>query len=204
MARSEPLGEVIATSSSMLAAQSHSLNRPPPLGSLVKVAGAQGHIYAIVCFGETGSIDTGRRPIARSGGDVEDEEVYRQNPQLEMVLRTEFQALLVGERRGGLLRRQLPLQPPPLHYSVHGCSPEEVREFTDRYDHFRLVLEARGLSLPAPEVLAAHMRFAYQERGEDRGWLERAGRQAAELLKYDYEGLMGVLLAAAPEREVEP
>jgi len=201
MGQQEPLGEVIATNSRMLVAQSHLLNQPPPLGSLVKVATPQGHIYALVCFGETGGIDTGRKPVARSREEVENEEVYRQNPQLEMVLRTEFQALLVGEERGGHLRRQLPLQPPPLHYSVYPLSSEEVRRFTEGYGYFRLLLAVQGLPLPAPEVLAAHLRFAYEERGEDREWLEEAGRQAAELLKHDYEGLMEVLLAAAPAEE---
>lgn len=199
--RQEPLGEVIATNSRMLVAQSHLLNQPPPLGSLVKVATAQGQVYAIVSFGETGSIDAGRKPIARSSGEMENEEIYRENPQLPMVLRTEFQALLVGEKRDGRLRRHLPLQPPPLHYSVYPLSLEEVKEFTEGYDYFRLVLGAEGLPLPAPEVLAAHLRFAYEERGEDREWLEEAGRQVAELLKHDYEALMMVLLAAAPDEE---
>jgi len=49
--------------------------------------------------------------------------------------------------------------------------------------------------VPSEQPLAAHVRQAYRQRGEDREWLERAGREIAALLKHDYERLMTVLYA---------
>ena len=58
----------------------------------------------------------------------------------------------------------------------------------------RLLLSAPG-EVPSEQLLAAHVRQAYRQRGEDREWLERAARGITALLKYDYERLMTVLYA---------
>jgi len=53
--------------------------------------------------------------------------------------------------------------------------------------------------VPSEQLLAAHVRQAYRQRGEDREWLARAAREIAALLKHDYERLMTVLYAIEPE-----
>jgi len=52
--------------------------------------------------------------------------------------------------------------------------------------------------VPSEQLLAAHVREAHRQRGEDREWLERAAREIAALLKHDYERLMTVLCAIEP------
>ena len=72
-----------------------------------------------------------------------------------------------------------------------------MRAFSERLYYLRLLLSASG-EVPSEQFLAAHVRQAYRQRGQDREWLERAAREIAALLKYDYERLMTVLYAIEP------
>ena len=99
----ERVGEVVEATSRELVAQSVRLHHAPPFGSLVRVplpeAEAGGaELYAVVAETRTASLETTGRPIARGHADVLDAAIYRENPDLEHVLRTEFRALLVGFR----------------------------------------------------------------------------------------------------------
>lgn len=193
------IGEIIATSSTAFVAESFDLNRPPALGSLVKAAaGDDGEIYAVVSHGETRGLDPGRMAVRRSTEEVYDQAIYREHPELQRTLRTEFTALLVGSSEAGRVRQHIPAQPPPLHYTVHLCTADEVRHFTERLYYFRLLLAAVG-EVPPQQLLAANVRQTYQRRGDDAAWLDRAAQEIARLLKQDYESLMTVLYAIEQE-----
>ncbi|MCD6290789.1 MAG: hypothetical protein J7M34_09835 [Anaerolineae bacterium] len=192
------IGEIVETNSLGFVAESFELHRPPALGSLVRVSVDDRSLYAVVSFGATTGIDPGRRAVRRSTEEVFDEAIYREHPQLERTLRTEFQAVLVGVREDdGPMRQVLPPQPPPLHYSVWECTADEVCAFTERLVYFRLLWHANG-GLPADQLLAAHIRAIYAARGDDLGWLEGAAREVATLLRDDYDSLMSVLQGIEP------
>jgi len=206
------IGEIIETGTTGFVAESldPKLNRPPALGSLVKVeVGEGGCVYGVVSHGTTAGLDPGRRAVRRSTEQVYDQAIYDEHPELRHTLRTEFSVLLVGCVEDGLppappilggtgdIRQHLPAQPPPLHYSVHQCTEDEVRAFSERLYYLRLLLSAVG-EVPSEQLLAAHVRQAHRQRGEDREWLERAAREIAALLKHDYERLMTVLYAIEP------
>lgn len=188
------IGEIIETNTLGFIAKSDKLHEHPPLGSLVKVRGpdSQDYAYAIVSFGQTASPEPGRRAVARGGQGIHDEAVYQAHPQLPHILQTEFHAALVGCVEGERVRQHLPPQPPRLHYDVLACTADEVCAFSQQLPYFRLLLNAPG-ELPGEQLLAAHIRAAYRQRGNDVAWLERAAREAAALLKGDYERLMTVL-----------
>ena len=201
------IGEIIETGTTGFVAESldPKLNRPPALGSLVKVEVGEGAcVYGVVSHGTTTGLDPGRRAVRRSTEQVHDEAIYHEHPELRHTLRTEFSVLLVGCVEGGAIRQHLPAQPPPLHYSVHQCTEEEVRAFSERLYYLRLLLSALPPSTGgvrgalSEQLLAAHVREAYRQRGQDREWLERAAREIAALLKHDYERLMTVLYAIEP------
>lgn len=207
----ERVGEIVAASSRLLVAQSVRLHEPPPFGSLVRVpvdawpavtALADGalaaELYAVVAEARTASLEAGGRPIARGRADVFDAAIYRENPDLEHVLRTEFDALLVGFRAAGAIRQHLPPFPPPLHYSVYACEPAAVLAFTEQLDYLRTLVTAEGDL--ADELVAAHARWAAGVRGGDaRAFLVRVGRELAMLLRDDYERLTAVLRRLRPE-----
>jgi hypothetical protein len=115
-----------------------------------------------------------------------------------LILQTAFHAVLVGCVEEGQMRQHFPPQPPRLHYDVLECSPDEARAFSERLPYFRLLLSAPG-ELPAEQLLAAHIRAVYRQRSDDADWLARAAREAAALLKGDYERLMTVLHGIDPD-----
>jgi hypothetical protein len=191
------IGEIVETETSRFLAESFELHRPPALGQLVYALGDdETQLYAVVCYGTTASPDPGRRAVRRSSGEIFDQAVYDEHPQLELMLRTEFAARLVGYADEGKVRHYLPPQPPPLHYAVYTCTPDQVARFTARLTYLRLLLQIPEI---APEqLLAAHIREVYRLRGEDKEWLSGAARAVAGLLKSDYERLMTVLYGIEP------
>ena len=197
----ERIGEIVETGTTFFVAESFVLHQPPALGQLVYVETAVPYIYGVVCYGSTASPDPGRRAVRRSTEDVYDEAIYREHPQLQHMLRTEFIARLVGYQEGEQIYRHLPPQPPPLHYSVHACTIAQAMAFTEQLTYLRLLLEAT--EVPSEQLLAAHIRQICQARSRDAGggdkdWLLFAARQVAGLLKNDYDRLMTVLHAISP------
>lgn len=69
----------------------------------------------------TASIEPGRRPIARGKDEATEEALYRSNPQLLKLLRSEFNALVVGHRQGDKLYHYLPPKPARIHGFVYLC-----------------------------------------------------------------------------------
>jgi len=191
------IGEIVETESTRFVAESFELHRPPALGQLVYAPGDDDTcLYGVVCYGTTASPDPGRRAVRRSTEEVFDQAVYEEHPQLELMLRTEFAARLVGYVDATRVHHYLPPQPPALHYSVYACEIDQVARFTERLTYLRSLLELPEI---APEqLLAAHIREVYRLRGEDRDWLSRAAREVAGLLKNDYERLMTVLYGIEP------
>jgi hypothetical protein len=191
------IGEIVETETSGFVAESFVLHRPPALGQLVYAESADGmQVYGVVCYGTTASPDPGRRAVRRSTSEVYDSAIYREHPQLELALRTEFQARLVGFVRDAQVYHYLPPQPPPLHYSVHTCSQDQVVQFTQRLTYLRLLRDIQEI---APEqLLAAHIRGVFALRTHDTQWLDRAAREVASLLKSDYDRLMTVLYGIEP------
>ncbi len=198
----ERLGEIIETNSFFFVAESFTLNRPPALGELVKaqadIEGAEAWTYAIVTYGETAAIDPGRQTVRRSKANAYDKAVYTQHPELELLLRTVFSAVLVGQKTGGNVTQRLPAYPPPMHFSVHTCDPFEVGQFVRKLAYLRTLASAETPT-PVEQVLAANLRWTYQVLDEDRDWLDSAALEVAALLQQDVEKLLGVLYAVDPE-----
>src|SRR3954465_4695196 len=115
----EPIGEIIESSTTELLAQACELGRAPAFGSLVKVEWGPGAQYGLVRNVRTGALDPGAQAVMRGRGEVRDQAIYRENPDLEAVLRTDFSAVIVGFSEGGELRQYLPPHPPALHWSVY-------------------------------------------------------------------------------------
>ncbi|MBK9232508.1 MAG: hypothetical protein IPO15_17075 [Anaerolineae bacterium] len=133
----------------------------------------------------------------RSTEDTFDSAIYQQHPQLSKTLRTEFSALLVGYRDAlGRLRRHLPSQPPPLHYSVLPCDLPTLTAFSEQMTYFRLLLAAgRVANRTAPG--RAHSPDVHPAR-ERLPWLARAAREVSTLLQAESARLLTVLYDIEP------
>ena len=113
----------------------------------------------------------------------------RENRQVPI----EVSILAVGYRTGGRIVHGIPPQPPVTMDYLYPCTPDEIVEFTRRFDYFRLVLNAPGV--PADELISASLLSAAAARpAEERmDFLIEAGRELTRLLSNDLTRLDGLL-----------
>lgn len=111
----------------------------------------------------------------------------------------EICALNVGYSYNGAMVHSLPPRPPLSLSEVILCHAEEVYDFTQRCDYFRLVLHAS--EVPSDELISAALRYAsyaYPEN-ERYDFLVKCGRTLATLLANDLKRLSHVLTLIRPE-----
>jgi len=151
-----------------------------------------GDLYGIVYHATTSSIEPGRRPIARGRDEESEEEVYRQNPQLLKLLRSEFSALVVGYREKEKLHHYLPPRPAKIHSFVYLCSPDEIRQFSQSFA-FLNILISTSLSVPREELASACLRQMSQVYQDRQAFLVAAGKELAVLLSGELNQLKAIL-----------
>ncbi|MBI2872765.1 MAG: hypothetical protein HYY00_06215 [Chloroflexi bacterium] len=187
----ERLGEVVQASTDRFTAQCYRLYGAPPLGSLVRAGEREPHVYGIVSSVTTSSLDPTRPVVARGASEPTEEAIYRSNPQLERLLRTDFEAMTVGHTQDGTIHQYLAPLPPHIHAFVFRCTPDEVRAFTQRLDFLPLLVGAR--TPPGDEVLAACLREAASAHDQPTEFLVQAGRKLALLLGGEMQRLNTIL-----------
>jgi hypothetical protein len=193
---SNKIGEVIEASTGEFVAECYELHTPPPLGSLVRTTDGDIEIYGIVCNAATESIDPGRRPVARGKDDSEEENIYRQHPQLSRLLRTTFESLAIGHGQGDEIHHYLPPRPPRVHSFVYLCEKDEVRRFTQSLDFLSILLNSGAGAVD--EVVSASLRQASGAHDDSRTFLVRAGKELAVLLGGELNRLNAILRRIRP------
>ena len=195
------IGEIVESATTEFLAQTVELDVAPPFGAFVEVAGDD-HltIYGVVAHVQTAGIDPGSRAIMRGHGDVRDERIYQENPDLPLVLRTTFRALVVGFGEGQRHYQFLPPRPPRLHYSVFTCPPETIRTLASSLDYLQALLNA--VEVPVDELLAANLRYTAAHFRDSAAFLNLAGRELAQLLRADYSRLTSILRRCLAPLEV--
>ena len=125
------------------------------------------------------------------GAETPEEVILDQREKRQVPI--EVSILSIGCSDDDGIRHCLPAQPPVTLDWLILCTDEQVQAFTDRFDYFRLVLEARNA--PVDELLAASLRAAAAARpAETRDqFLVGAGRELARLLAGDPLRLEGLL-----------
>jgi hypothetical protein len=187
------IGEVVEASTTEFLAQALELDWAPPFGAFVEVATDDAlSVYGVVAHVQTAGIDPGSRAIMRGHGDIRDERIYEENPDLPLVLRTTFRALVVGFAEHGTIHQFLPPRPPRLHYSVFTCPSQRVRYFVRHgLDYLQALLTAP--EVPVDELLAANLRLTAFDHPDADAFLQQAGRELAQLLRADYTRLTSIL-----------
>lgn len=192
MEQTERIGEVIAADTTVYTAQCYELYALPPLGSLVKTIVEDITVYGVVAGGETNSLEQGRRPLARGRDEASEADVFRASPQLSALLRSEFQVLVIGNRREDRIYHYLPPQPAHIHGFVYDCAPAETAEFSRSFGFLALLLGCR-LAVSAEELVAACLRRMSAVQDDRRAFLVAAGKELALHLGGDYQRLKTVL-----------
>ena len=186
------VGEVIEASTTDFVAQCYEPYQSPPLGSLVKTKDEPIDLYGIVYHATTGSLEPGRRPIARGKEETTEEEIYRSSPQLLKLLKSEFSALVVGHREGEKLYHYLPPKPARIHGFVYQCGLDEVKEFSQSFDFLNILINTR-LPVSVDEIVAATLRQMSQAYEDPHPFLVAAGKELAVLLSGQFNQLKAIL-----------
>jgi hypothetical protein len=192
MSETERVGEVIEASSTVFTSQCYELYGSPPLGSLVKTADGDIELYGVLFHAETTSLEPGRRPIARGKDEESEDAVYRSNPQLLKLLKSEFSALVVGYRQGDGVKHYLPPQPARIHGFVYLCPPDEVQKFSSSFTFLNMLLGA-GLPISTEELTSAALRQMSQSHQNRRSFLVSAGKELALLVGSNFNMLRAIL-----------
>jgi hypothetical protein len=186
------VGEVIEASTTEFISQCYELYQSPPLGSLVRTRDSSVDLYGIVYNASTASIEPGRRPVARGRDEAAEEEVYRSNPQLLKLLRSEFISLVVGHGEDGRIRHYLPPKPARIHGFVYLCTTEEAREFSQSFDFLNILVNSH-LSVSVDELIAASLRWMSQAYEDRRGFTVAAGKELSLLMCGQFQQLRAIL-----------
>ena len=193
-ADTQRVGEVVEATSTAFVAQCYRLYDTPPLGSLVRSGNPP--LYAVVSQVSTGPLDASRPVLARGEAAASEEEVFRENPQLERLLTSRFDALIVGHRVGEEDRHYLPPLPPRVHSFVYTCCAAQVARFTSRLDLLHLLLNS---GVPAAnEVVGACLRQAAAAHTDPSEFLLASGKALAVELAGDLPRLQAILRRVAP------
>lgn len=162
----------------------------PAFGSFVR---AEGQASGQAIYGLIYDVSVEDDPFVRQfiGANPTEEVVRDQRENRQVPI--EVRVLAVGCGNGESIHHSLPAQPPVTLDWLYQCSDEETRAFTQRFDYFRLVLEAR--EVPADELLAASLRTAAAARPETEreAFLVDAGRELVRLMAADPTRLEGLL-----------
>jgi len=186
------VGEIIEASTAGFTVQCYELYELPPLGSLVKTRDGELDIYGIVCHATTGSLEPGRRPIARGKDEATEADVYQSSPQLAKLLRSEFSALVVGHKTGESINQYLPPGPARIHGFVYQCSADEVKEFGRSLAFLNMLVSAH-LPVAVDEIVPAALRLMSQSQEDPHAFLVAAGKELAVMLGGQFNQLRAIL-----------
>ncbi|MDD4924041.1 MAG: hypothetical protein PHF74_04315 [Dehalococcoidales bacterium] len=186
------VGEVIRSATSGFTAQCYELDRFPHLGGLVKTKNIGAQIYGIVFNATTGGIDPGRKPLARGKDEVSEEALYKSSPQISKLLKSEFEALVVGYKEDNKVFQYLPPQPAPIHSFVYLCPTQEVIEFSRSFEFLYTLLNS-AVTLPHEELIAAVLRNMSLVQEDKHAFLVSAGKHLATILSGDFNRLRTIL-----------
>lgn len=183
------LGEAIGSDSQLLEVECHALYAAPAFGSFVRaecVGSGLAH-YAVVTRVTTGPFDGNRVVQAHR---MPPGELEQRKPHLTTVLRTTFQARVVGYGHGDVRLPGTPPCPARLHCYVYRAAEEEVRSLTATPNFLRPLAQTPDAPLEDLLVGAIHAaREAWGPAAPVVAW----GKYLARLLRHDYVTLEGVL-----------
>ena len=189
------IGEVVQARTADFVGQCYRLNDSPDFGCIVRVSDGRVDIFGIVSDVTTGSLDAGRRVSARGAVETSEEDLFANNPEIDMLLKTKFTAITVGFRDGDSVAQRLPSTPPRLHGFIYHCAESDLRSFGARLEFLGPLLNV-GTSSTVDELIGATLRRIGSVQTDPRAFLVAAGKRLAILLENDMRRLSTILRSA--------
>ncbi len=194
MSTSEPIAEVIESSTRQFVAEVHRERPAPAFGTWVCVERGGQTLFGLVSHVEHGSYEQSRQPVALGKTRAELAEEY---PQIQELLRTTFRAqVLASAPEGGPVRQTLPPHPAEIHDFVRACSEAQVQALDAPFDFLRTLVQSPDPAVPVDDLLVAVLQQVYTAHGGSGSGadaLVQAGRTLSRLLDDDHERLQSIL-----------
>ncbi len=192
---SEPIAEVIESSTRHVVAEVRRGAEPPDFGAWVETEIEDGTtLFAVVAHVETGSVEPGRRAVALG---MDRGTLRREMPQVLELIRTTFRAQVLAYRDGrGTVHQTLPPRPAALHDMVRPCGDAAVCALAAPFDVLRTLVRNPEMGIPTDDLLVALLRRLHRAHGageEGTRALLAAGRALSRLLDDDHERLQSIL-----------
>ena len=193
------LGETIAASTTGLTVECYQDRDHLVLGQLVHVPVGMGRVLGIVTTISNVPIDSSRRPAARGENSEDEEALRRAHPELSRLVRTEFEAILVGFQNGSdaVIHHGYPPRPPDLHSFVYSSDAGTARRFMEDVSFIDLIVGAVANPALADQVVADSV-GQFAALADDPTLFRRdCGKRLARLLNRDLIRLDALLLRMA-------
>lgn len=193
-------GEVIEADSQGLTVECHQLYAAPAFGSFIRAtcAGSGRDYFAVVTGVSTEAFDSNRIIQAHR---LPPGELEERKPHLPSLLRTQFEARLVGYGEGSIRLPGTPPVPPRLHCWVYPATLEEIRDVTRQPTFLRTLVMAQNA--PQEDLLVAAIESAREAWGPSAPLVEW-GKYLARLLRGQYVMLESVLARLSPVASTVP
>ena len=183
------IAEVIETSSDSFTSQCYTFDGALPLGSFVSVGNPS--TYAVISNIMSGPLDPGRRVIARGSHEESEDSLFLNHPQLEHLLITRMEAVIIGYDGGDKIYHGLPPLPPRLHSFVYTCETNTIEALTEQFDFLQLLTSTQATT--RDEAVASCLRQASLAHPQPREFLLAAGRALAQDLSEDLRRLNALI-----------
>jgi len=194
MSDTQPIGEVIESSTRQFVAEVYEDADAPAFGHWVRVESGPTTLFGLVSHVESGSYDTNREAVALG---LSPEERAEEMPMVQELLRTTVRAQVLAHRnREGGVRQTLPPHPPDIHDFVEPCADDALQALGAPFDFLRTLVEHPDPAVPVDDLLVAVLRRIYVAHGGEHGGREvlvAAGRALSRLLDDDHERLQSIL-----------
>jgi len=118
--------------------------------------------------------------LARGSAEPTEESLYRNNPQLDKLLVTYLDALIIGYDDKDGLHYKLPPSPPHVHAFVTECTKEEISAFTENLDFLHSLLSTPVANID--QVITSFLLLSCQSHSDSTAFLALAGKALANEL----------------------
>ena len=172
-----------------LAAYAEYTPEPYLLGQLVAVREGRWTTYAVVADAKSGPEDPSR-PLQAHGGTETAREIFAEHPHIQPLLRTHLTLVSCGHASGVAFRPVVPPSPPPLLAIVEACGAEEVVRATGDAGFLAMLVASPECD---DAVLTAAIRSAADSAEDRRGYIVKAGKELARLLRAEPSRLTTIL-----------
>ena len=144
-------------------------------------------------------IDSSRRPAARGENSEDEEALRRAHPELSRLVRTEFEAILVGFQNGkdAAIYHGYPPRPPDLHSFVYSTDAGTARRFMEDVSFIDLIVGAVANPALADQVVADAVGQFAALADDSASFRRDCGKRLARLFNRDLIRLDALLLRMA-------